>query len=267
MILEFEVNNQKLKRLDKNYIVDKSVNYLYARFDFETDDWSTCDKIATFKAGKTVYEEPLNELNDFTCPVPWEVLCESNYFLVSVVGLDEAIDTRITTNTVQAKLNASEYVEEKKRSGEHTPDVFSMIFKLLRGKFTSVELKNDELLFYNKEDKLLARVDLCIYRNLPESDPVFRSSAASTISIDDIRDWNNKYDAVELKDDKLIFKVHDISRKTIDLDNYVNIQADWNEEVETEPAYIQNKPTALKNPNSLTLKRNNTETQKQKHHT
>ena len=49
MELEFIIQNQKLKRVDKNTIINKTRNYVHCSFQFETDDWDPLDKYIIIK--------------------------------------------------------------------------------------------------------------------------------------------------------------------------------------------------------------------------
>ncbi len=84
MIIEFEVKNQTIKRLDENTVVAGSKNYLQAKFNFVTPEWETIEKTARFTKDSCTYN---TQLADDMCYVPAEVL-KSGFVSVSVFGGD-----------------------------------------------------------------------------------------------------------------------------------------------------------------------------------
>ena len=112
-MLEFEVKNQKLTRLDVVEPATDSEQYLKAKFTVKDADWNGKAKTAYFRLGDVVYKALLD---NNMCIVPSEVLIhsESKYartqgskIFVSLVG--EYSTTRITTNEVCVVLNTSGY--------------------------------------------------------------------------------------------------------------------------------------------------------------
>lgn len=102
-ILKFVVNNQIIERTDTFVSVRSSKNYLYAEFDFQTDDWKNGEsKTALFRSGDN---DPvpvlLGETN--TCLVPAEVLTGTSFSVSIIAG------NLITANMVVVKLYESGY--------------------------------------------------------------------------------------------------------------------------------------------------------------
>lgn len=101
-ILKFVVNNQIIERTDTFVPVRNSKNYLYAEFDFQTDDWSGKSKTVLFRSGDN---DPvpvlLGETN--TCLVPAEVLTGTSFSVSIIAG------NLITANMVVVKLYESGY--------------------------------------------------------------------------------------------------------------------------------------------------------------
>lgn len=101
-ILKFVVNNQIIERTDTFVPVRSSKNYLYAEFDFQTDDWNGKSKTVLFRSGDN---DPvpvlLGETN--TCIVPAEVLVGASFSVSIVAG------NLITANMVVVKLYESGY--------------------------------------------------------------------------------------------------------------------------------------------------------------
>lgn len=101
-VLHFVVNNQIITRTDNFVPVRNSRNYLYAEFEFKTEDWAGVSKIALFhNEGNEQISILLGETN--TCLIPAEVLTSTS-FTVSVVASD-----MITANAVTIKLYESGY--------------------------------------------------------------------------------------------------------------------------------------------------------------
>lgn len=101
-ILHFIINNQIIERTDAFVPVRSSKNYLYAEFEFQTDDWDDKSKTVLFRIGNN---EPipilLGETN--TCLVPAEVLQDTSFSVSIIAG------NLITANIVTVKLYESGY--------------------------------------------------------------------------------------------------------------------------------------------------------------
>lgn len=107
MQLEFKIENQSITRTDKNFVVEKSQNYLYAKFDFKTDDWEKAiTKYAIFsnESYKDENSVMVEIKEDFTCLVPAQILLNSCCFKINVVGLNESGDYILTTNLSNVSL-------------------------------------------------------------------------------------------------------------------------------------------------------------------
>lgn len=117
MELAFNVSKQHIERADSEIPVAGSKNYLTAKFNFLTDEW-TGTKTAIFKKGSDVLCVVLDE--DDTCLVPWEVI-KPGIFLVSVFCGD-----LVTTNQVKVNVDSSGYAVGK-TPNLPTPDVYSQI--------------------------------------------------------------------------------------------------------------------------------------------
>lgn len=119
MDLQFTLKNQIINRIDRNTIVSGSKNYLYAQFDFLTDDWHP-PVTAIFGKYLVVLD------NENRCLVPWEVLETPGYFTVSAFCGDLH-----TANTVSVYAAKSGYVEGETPS-EPTPDVYTQLTGMVR---------------------------------------------------------------------------------------------------------------------------------------
>lgn len=107
MKLMFNVCHQTCMRQDVQNAVADSVNYLTAKFTFETEDWNSTTKTAVFKNGPLVKNIILDANNE--CIVPAEVI-DANYLYVSVFGVKE-INYRITTNFAMVQIDKSGFIE------------------------------------------------------------------------------------------------------------------------------------------------------------
>ena len=100
-ILEFEVHNQILTRIDSQDVLNKSRNIYKCLFTFEEDsEWINLNKFVIFKDGwgnsSTVHLGKSS--NTLSCLVPDEIL-RGSYFQVSIYAGD-----LITTNNVSVAL-------------------------------------------------------------------------------------------------------------------------------------------------------------------
>lgn len=119
-ILTFNVENQMITRTDEFQPVSDSVNYLYAHFEFLTDEWVGTPS-AIFTNNETSYEVILDSTN--TCLVPHEVLAtEDPYVLVSVF-----VGDRVTANTAKVFITKSGWSEDLESSHDPTPSVYAQL--------------------------------------------------------------------------------------------------------------------------------------------
>lgn len=123
MELNFTVTNQKIKYVSNLYIVEKSRNYLTAKFSFSGSEWKNVAKTAIFKKDDTVINVLLDE--NGRCQVPWEVITKGT-LRVSVFGGD-----LVTVDTADVKILKSGY-EEGNAPSEPTSDVYSQILTELQ---------------------------------------------------------------------------------------------------------------------------------------
>lgn len=120
MIIGFVKGQQFSKK--QPVIVSNSINYLEARFVFQTSDWSELIKFAHFKSGDSVYDFLLDgdtipkeaQLNLYAGN--WEVYIHGDRYVVDDDG-NEKIVERITTNTQAVQ------VVKYEQSGSVLPEV------------------------------------------------------------------------------------------------------------------------------------------------
>lgn len=120
MTLNFTIKNQHIERTDNEMVVANSNNYLYAHFDFCTEEWDGITKSVNFIKGDEAYTVILDD--DLTALVPHEVIVEGA-FEVSCFGGD-----LITNDTAKVRVAKSGYTKGKAPK-DPTPDVYSSILK------------------------------------------------------------------------------------------------------------------------------------------
>lgn len=119
----FKINNQTIKRVDDFKVVSSSKNYLYAEFDFVTDDWNGVNtKTALFRSNKIV-KQVLLDAND-CCLVPWEVLENDGFMEVSVFG-----GNLITVNIAKVRVYESGYSSDGSEPEPPSPDIYTQIIE------------------------------------------------------------------------------------------------------------------------------------------
>ncbi len=116
MIIKFALDHQKIERLDTEFVVADSQNYLYAEFQLLSDDWQP-PITALFDS----YAVILDSSN--SCLVPWEVLKKTTFKVSAFCG-----DLHTAAAAV-IFVNPSGYV-----SGETpeppSPDVYTQILDI-----------------------------------------------------------------------------------------------------------------------------------------
>lgn len=126
-MLEFNIRNQEISRIDNFSPAEKSVEYLIAKFNFKTEDWSEATKRAIFRNVKSKVEKDTMLEDDF-CIVPWEVLVGSSDIEVSVHGV---IGTEeITTNVVV--FNLSRTLQGGSATQEPSPTVYDQMAEMVK---------------------------------------------------------------------------------------------------------------------------------------
>ena len=124
MELRFSIENQSLKRLDQNSIVNKTREYVTLYFSFLTEDWENVTKhvLLQDEEGKT-YQFNLGTICEGTLTVP-EVVLYGGFFKVSIFGIIDI--TRITTDVRTVVLTPSGYTTNISPvdEGDYSIDVY-----------------------------------------------------------------------------------------------------------------------------------------------
>lgn len=119
MTLKFEVFKQFINRVDKEQPSADSQYYLYAHFNFLTEDWK--GKVITAVFTKDEKSHMMLVDIDGDCEVPHEVIKEGNFY-VSVFA-----DTLITTNNSRVYVEPTGYVEDAENSEPPTPNIYNQL--------------------------------------------------------------------------------------------------------------------------------------------
>ena len=135
--LRFEVKNQFINRVDKEQPSADSQYYLYAHFNFLTDDWK--DKVITAIFTKDEKSYMMLVDIDGDCEVPHEVIKEGNFY-VSVFA-----DTLITTNNSRVYVEPSGYTENAENSEPPTPNIYNQLIAMFDGLRDDVDYKLDNI--------------------------------------------------------------------------------------------------------------------------
>ena len=146
MILNFKIYGQKLRRLDNNYIVDLSKDYLQCNFEY-SPDWEELTKYATFSVKGRHYRF---EINNVTVRVPYDVL-NYKYFYLEVSGISEDGKEVITTDTLIIIMKISGYTEHLTPScDDEVTDVYTILKEKLKTKIDDIKIENNNLVCYSE---------------------------------------------------------------------------------------------------------------------
>lgn len=95
----FQIEGQRISRMNSPGSVQGTVKYLTSRFELAGDEWDGTIKTAYFENQNTGKKRKQILSDDNTCEVPWEVIADSGMIKVSVAG--ERDGFRITTGIEQ----------------------------------------------------------------------------------------------------------------------------------------------------------------------
>lgn len=119
--LRFEVTHQHINRVDTEKPVSDSKYYLYAHFDFLTDDWEGKIVTAVFTKDEHSYHVLLDASYD--CLVPWEVISAGDFY-VSCFASD-----LITVSKARVYVAQSGYVENGENTEPPTPNIYDQLIE------------------------------------------------------------------------------------------------------------------------------------------
>lgn len=149
MILNFEINQQIIERVDSNILVNKSKNYLECNFKFKTSEWTDIEKFAIFKdSWGSSYRVHLGKECESTIIVPEEAL-RGTFFKVSLYGGD-----RVTTNEKTIPLIPAGYTSEIKSPEGSDVDVFVQIWEALDEKVSNITYEEGVMRVYSEKGEI-----------------------------------------------------------------------------------------------------------------
>lgn len=217
MDLNFEITYQKLTRKDNSFVVSHSQNYLYAVFNYISDDWKNDvnKKYAIFQDTSSNDSYTVEISND-ECIVPAEVL-KNNSFYVSVIGTNDSSKVIVTTNKIYITLNNGAELSELYPEDPEMPLIPSILERLDK---TFIDLSYS----FDKESKTLTTM---ITLNDKANNKITRNVI---INLDD----NDRYIeniSMDWEHKQLVFTFND--KKVIN----VPFNIDY--------SYIENTPTKL----------------------
>lgn len=120
MTLEFELNKQIINRVDTEKPVSDSIDYLYAHFNYLSDEWQNKVVTAIFTKNGKSYKMLLDDTG--TCLVPWEVVQEGGDVFVSC-----SCDTLVTATSSRVHIQKSGYVGDGENTQEPTPNIYDQL--------------------------------------------------------------------------------------------------------------------------------------------
>lgn len=135
--LRFEVSNQFINRVDREQPSSNSKYYLYAHFNFLTEEWKDKVVTAVFTKDKKSYMMLVDIDGD--CEVPHEVIKEGNFY-VSVFA-----NTLITTNNSRVYIEPSGYTEDAENSEPPTPNIYNQLITMFDGLRDDIDYKLDNI--------------------------------------------------------------------------------------------------------------------------
>lgn len=166
LIMEFNVSNQVLTRIDTRRVVEDSANYLYAHFNFSSD-WNNIDKfiIVENKQLDLRFKVVIDEENKVKIP---SSVIKHNGFSLMVVGQDENNYIVITTTTSMIQVLKTNYSDAEE---EYIRNIISQTLTIIKeGNVASIEipdvyfidsnLTNDVLNFLNRNNEILQSIEM-----------------------------------------------------------------------------------------------------------
>ena len=151
-ILEFEVHNQKLTRLDNKVLVNKNNNIYKCQFYFEEDsDWVEENKFVIFTDGwdNKVTQHLGSEGTALSCLIPNSIL-NGSYFKITVCGGE-----LLTTNNLSISLIQSGYKNHNRTiDTQGYKDMWVEVFSKLDGMVERITYSNHSINLLNKDTVL-----------------------------------------------------------------------------------------------------------------
>ena len=160
MILNFNIKGQKLRRLDDNYVVNLSKEYLQCNFQY-SEDWDDLTKYATFSVKGRHYRFLIE---DGVVRVPNDVL-KYKYFYLQVHGTNNDGEKVITTDELIIILKISGYSDKISPStDEEIIDVYTLLKQKLDNKVDDITL-NGHNIICSSEGRIIKIIPLSFLDN------------------------------------------------------------------------------------------------------
>ena len=150
MLIEFNVNNQRIRRTDNNYLVNLSKGYLECRFRFTSDDWAGLETYVVFTAKGENYRHQVQ--NDNVFPLPDELM-KHKYFYVQAYGINDESNKQLTTNTITISLDNA-IIQPLLIKDEKIEEMVNMLGTLINEKINNFRVDGNKLICYYDETPL-----------------------------------------------------------------------------------------------------------------
>lgn len=155
--LQFEIQQQSLKRTDHEFLVNKSKNIIRAYFKFSGELWEeNSEKYVIFKDSWN--NKTRIHLDENSCKIPDNVL-EGDFFKLAIYAGD-----RITTNYIIVPLSNTISPQKSNTPISENINIFNSIFESLRKKYDNLVLEDNKLYCYSQGEilKILSFEDLIL---------------------------------------------------------------------------------------------------------
>ena len=199
--LQFETENQLLRRKDDEIIVNKAKNIIKASFTINGDVWNGVEKFAIFRDAfdneTTTY---LGKESVCSCVVPASCL-KTSFFKVTIYGGD-----LITTNSITIPLRDSGY-HRKHHHGCGEKDIFVEIFEKIDSKIDDIVCA-DHCLHIFSDGRLIDSVCLPFVNEAQAIDIANEriQEFLQTDEFDDVLKQKGYINQVRLVGDEIIFE-------------------------------------------------------------
>ena len=153
-ILEFEIHDQILKRIDTQEVINRNKKSYKCKFTFENEsEWVELNKFVIFEDGwgnSSVVH--IGNGDVLECIIPEKIL-RGSYFKISVYAGDLMSTNYVVIALVQSGYTKSKryYMDNRCHSWYDGEDIFVEIFRHLTEYVDSIVYDNKTLHFFNKE--------------------------------------------------------------------------------------------------------------------
>jgi len=175
MVYEFKTTNQNIACTNATSIISDSINFVEAKFVFDSD-WNGLYKIVQFQnTTKKVYKEVVLDVDQDTCYIPWEVIEDDGKLVIYAEGTKTLDDLQVRATTKMSKpitINASDKVLNSSMGQAPTPELYEQIFNKI----------NQITAGMVDEEAVNAKVDAYLLANPPTVDLTDVNEAISQLN-------------------------------------------------------------------------------------